>query len=120
MFSRRSCTARIAVLGVLWPQFTGENVVRNATKINPNRITNSGHHRSIQDTDSLDKLIKLLLFPLPILTGNESCVQLADSRQIAFLRIFNGWQRCSCGAYLPPEHTRRKIRWLDISLVPGR
>jgi hypothetical protein len=44
---------------------TGENETRTETKTTPKRIRNSGHHRSSQNTDSLDELIATSSCPNP-------------------------------------------------------
>jgi hypothetical protein len=40
-----------------FPHCVGEKDTRIDTNITPKRISSSGHHRSNQDTDSLDELI---------------------------------------------------------------
>jgi hypothetical protein len=51
----------------------GENVTRIETKINPNRITSSGHQLSNQDSDSVDELIAI-----PSLTIFKTACEIAS------------------------------------------
>jgi hypothetical protein len=56
----------------------GEKVTRTVTKRAPKMITNNGHQRSTQDTDSCDELISIFsFFYFTILTENQSCAQFA-------------------------------------------
>jgi hypothetical protein len=58
-------------------QFVGENVVSIVRKSNPKQISNSGHHRSNQDTDSLDELISTSsCSTYQILTENKAALNL--------------------------------------------
>jgi hypothetical protein len=59
-------------------QAMGLNVTRTVTKINPKRITSSGHHRSNHGSRSLAKLIDTASFAhLSILTENRARAQTA-------------------------------------------
>ena len=52
----------------------GENVTRIETKINPKRITSSGHQLSNQEPDSVDELIAL-----PSLTTSKTACEITSS-----------------------------------------